>query len=58
MIDAWLEPDDDFFDYEQNTSEEIDDDDETSTIDFDENLDRALRAIERAFFAKEGLLYG
>jgi len=58
MIDAWLEPDEDFFEYQSKISEEINDDDETIAIDFDEHLDRALLAIERAFCRKNGLLYG
>ena len=58
MIDAWLEPDEDFFEYQSKISEEINEDNEPNGIDFDEYLERALRAIERTSMRKNGLLYG
>jgi hypothetical protein len=57
MIDAWLEPDDEIEEYTNNEEHE-NDDNQAIEFDFDAHVDRALRAIERAFFEREGYVHG
>lgn len=57
MIDAWLEPDDDEDDEETTTPQDDYDDYGTDAIDLDDNLGRALFAIEWSFPSNR-FLYG